>query len=276
MEEMIDVDSIVRIETLPKVFYQLDQIKETILPKIEELKTLECTEDNKKEIKKYRSEVNNLKNILETKRKAIKRAILEPYETFDTYYTQNVKNVLEDGLNALDEKIQNVETEQLNKKASSIFDFFEEWVKYYHLENIVKFEDLHIKITLSASEKSLKSQIKESLEKISNDMECISSEENRDAIFYEYQRNGYDYTKAKLVAKERQKSIDYISGCLNIKQEQEQQEQEVVEKVEEVITPIEIETEFVEFKMRVIGTKEELQKLIAFFTNSKLNYEIIE
>lgn len=276
MEEKFDIDSLIKIETLPKVFYQIDTIRDTILPKIEELKQLKCEdEDDKKELKKYRAEVNKLLNTLEDKRKAIKTAILEPYESFETYYTQNVKNVLKDGLNALDEKIKIVEQDMLYEKQLELKDFFKEWLEYYHLENIIKFEDLPIKINLSASLTSLKKQVKEFLEKVSFDMECISSEEFRSEVLYEYINNGYDYTKAKLKVKERLENLQSVSTWQDNMAEKVKVEQEVVEKVEEIIAPVEVE-EYHEITIKFKIMKEELKLLNEFIHDYNIEYEIVE
>lgn len=276
MKQEIDIDSLVRIETLPKVFYQLDTIKEQILPKIEELKNLECyDEEDKKELKKYRSEVNKLLNTLETKRKAIKTAILEPYCAYETYYTQNVKSLLEDGLNALDEKIKRVEEDMIDEKTLELKDFFNEWVEYYHLENIVNFDKLPIKINLSTSMTNLKNQIKDFLEKVSFDMECISSEEFRSEVLYEYINNGYDYTKAKLKVKERLENMQSVSTWQDNMAEKVKVEQEVIDKVDEIIAPIELE-EKQDLTIKFSITKSEIKELNEFLKERNFEYEILE
>ena len=60
MENKIDVNEIVRIETMPKVFSQLEQIGAFIDEQIKDIDILECTEENKQEVKQRRTEINNI------------------------------------------------------------------------------------------------------------------------------------------------------------------------------------------------------------------------
>ena len=75
----IDINSIVRIETMPKVFSQLEKIGAFIDEQTKDIDTLECTEENKQEVKKRRTEINNTLKLLDDKRKEIKSTLLEPY-----------------------------------------------------------------------------------------------------------------------------------------------------------------------------------------------------
>ena len=67
-EEKIDVNEIVKIEQMPKVFSQLEKIGEIIKKKTSDLDKLECTEANKQEVKKRRTEINNTLALLEAKK----------------------------------------------------------------------------------------------------------------------------------------------------------------------------------------------------------------
>lgn len=92
MEEKLNLNEIVKIEQMPKVFEQLELIGEFIDNQLKDLDKLECTEKNKQDVKSRRTEISNTLNLLEDKRKEIKNKINEPYETFNKKYRRNNKN----------------------------------------------------------------------------------------------------------------------------------------------------------------------------------------
>ena len=85
-EENIGINEIVKIEQMPIVFEQLEKIGALIEKSTKDLDKLECTEENKQEVKKRRTEINNTLKVLEDRRKEIKTTLLEPYETFNEKY----------------------------------------------------------------------------------------------------------------------------------------------------------------------------------------------
>ena len=206
MEQTLDVNEIVEIKQLPEIYQQLDKVNELIVEKtknidetLKELSKLsdEEQEEKKQEIKKYRTYLNSMKSELENKRKEIKKAIQKPYDEFDNIYKDKALNVLDEGINKLSSVIGDIEQKQLQKKYDELTLFFNEYQTFYHIENLVSFADLHIKINLSTSLESLKKQIIEFCEKISNDMIAISSEEFSNEILFEYKENGFDYQAVK-------------------------------------------------------------------------------
>lgn len=274
MMDDINIDNVIRIETMPKVFYQLEIIGNELNKTLKDIESFECDEQTKQDIKKTKANITKFKNLMEDKRKTIKKELLKDYEVFNEKYENEIKNKLINTEQILNEKIKNVEYEQIKEKTSILFDFYKEWVEYYHLEGIVPFERIPIKITLSASEKSLKEQIKTFLEKVSFDMECISSEEFRSEVLYEYVNNGYDYTKAKLKVKERLETMQSVSTWQDNMAEKVKVEEEIIEKVDEIVKPIVIETQEITIKFTLM--REEIRELNEFLKEHNFEYEILE
>ena len=96
MDEL-KLDNLITIEQMPKIFSQLEEIGNWVDNGIAELhlNNLVCTEDNKKKIKETRTNIRKISNTLETRRKEIKKQILEPYEIFNQKYDELVKNKLD-------------------------------------------------------------------------------------------------------------------------------------------------------------------------------------
>lgn len=268
----IEINEIVRLETLPKVFYQLEQLGLMIDESLKDLDEVQ-TKD-KAEIKKRRTEINNLNTLMEDKRKEIKKQILEPYEQFNQKYEEQIKSKLIYASGVLKEKIDELENKEKLEKEEVLREFANEYIEKYGLMDFVSFENLNINITLSASEKSLKEAIKGKLDSIHNDVQLIVLEEFKDEIMYEY-KNTLDFAKAKLTVVERHRLIDKMKEITNELEEAKNEEEKIVEKVEEVIAPVEIEEESNQFTVsfKVIGTKEQIIKIREFMKELGVSYE---
>jgi hypothetical protein len=281
-EEKIDVNEIVKIEQMPKVFSQLEKIGEIIKKKTSDLDKLECTEANKQEVKSRRTEINNTLALLEAKKKEIKNKLLEPYNVFEEKYNKECKEKLQNASSILTEKINTIEVQQKLEKEQELREFADEYFNHYMIKGVVKFEDIGLNITLSASIKSLKEQIKAFCERISNDLIMIDLEEYKDEIVIEYLKN-LDFAKSKILVIERHRQLEKIKKREEELKAQQEQEQEVVEKVEEVVEeikpPVEIidvETQEVEeiftATFTVKTTKTKLKALKNFMESEEIEY----
>ena len=289
MEE-INVNEIVEIKQLPEIYQQLDKVNKIVVDKTKDIEEIlqelsklseEEQEEKKQDIKKYRTYLNSMKTDLENKRKEIKKAIQKPYDEFESIYKDKALNVLDKGIDKLTNTINHIESTQLQKKREELISFFDNYTEFYHIGDIVSFDDLPIKINLSTSLESLKKQIIAFCEKVSNDMIAISSEEFRDEILLEYQNNGFDYTKAKITIINKHEMLE------KIKQQQEQvqveirQETTVVENVNTLCSaPVEIKEEkpeendeIIEVSFTIKTTKDKILKLKDYLKEMEIDYE---
>ena len=273
MNKEIDINEIIKIEQMPVVFEQLEKIGKFIEETTKDIETLECTEENKQEVKKRRTEINNTLTLLEDKRKEIKNKLLEPYEIFNQKYEEECKDKLQNASNFLKQKIDIIEDYQKAEKYQELLDFFFQYRETYHLD-FIEFQDLGLNITLSASMKSLKDQIKDFCERVDKDIQLIQTDENKDKLMLEYRRNGFDYQKAKLTLIEEQKQLEELRQQIEEKQEVEKQEEQIAEKVE-VIAPKEIITdeELLEVSFTIKTSKDKIKLLKQFMESNGIEYE---
>lgn len=281
-EEKIDVNEIVKIEQMPKVFSQLEKIGEIIKKKTSDLDKLECTEANKQEVKSRRTEINNTLALLEAKKKEIKNKLLEPYNVFEEKYNKECKEKLQNASSILTEKINSIEIQQKLEKEQELREFADEYFSHYMIKDVVKFEDIGLNITLSASIKSLKEQTKAFCERISNDLKLIDLEEYKDEIVIEYLKN-LDFAKSKMLVIERHRQLEEIKKREEELKAQQEQEQEVVEKVEEVVEEIKPPVEIIDVEAQEVEevftatftvktTKAKLKALKNFMESEEIEY----
>ena len=272
----LKLDNLISIEQMPKIFSQLEEVGKWVDEGIAKLnlQNLVCTEENKKEIKETRTNIRKISNTLETRRKEIKKQILEPYELFNQKYDELVKNKLDKIDNELGQAIEEIEINQRTEKIVQLRFFFENYVEEYHLKDIIKFEDVGLNITLSASISSLKEQIKEFVEKVNNDINAINSCEDKEELLYEYKNNGFDYSKATIIVNERKKALEQAKQQLDTKQECNVKEQENVKKVEILVEePVKIEEEKYTVAFEIVATREQILELKEWLKEKGIEYK---
>lgn len=285
----ININELVKVEQMAVVKQQLDVVREEIKKKVdtipEVLEEFSKLDSKKQEIKKYRTYLSFIQKQLEDKRKEIKKEINKPYDEFNTYYENNVKVLLTNGINQLDTTISDIEKKQINEKQVEIEEFIKEHILSNHLESIVDVVDVieyaNLKINLSTSIKSLKESALSFISKVADEVKLIDLEETPSNLLYEYQQNGYDLTKAKLTLIERQKEIEELTKQREKEVEEIKQEEVIEEQIEEIITPpVEIneekETELVKSAFEVECTIDDLIAIKKLFEDRNIKYRNIE
>lgn len=280
MEETLNVQELIKLESLPKIFYQLEEIGKRVDIALNGIEDMVCDEENKKEVKKRKQEITSFKNMMEDRRKQIKNQIMEKYNEFNDKYESEIKTKLVNAENILNEKVFTIENQQKLDKENELRTFAEQWFVSKGIENIVKFEDIKLNITLTASIKSLKEQVLNFVDRIFNDIKLIELEEYRDEIMFEYKQT-LDFTNSKLKVVERHKEIEYMQQLQKKVEEEQKQNDIVVQKVEETIkeveeitTPKEIieEDEVIIVTFTIKDTKEKIIKVRDFMKENNICY----
>ena len=277
MEEKLNLNEIVKIEQMPKVFEQLELIGEFIDNQLKDLDKLECTEDNKQEVKNRRTEISNTLNLLEDKRKEIKNKINEPYEAFNKKYEETTKLKLQNAYKTLTEKINKIEYEQKTVKKNKIESYFQEYCEFLKID-FVKFEQLNLNITLSISDKKLQEQTKEFLDKVNDDLALIASQEHKEEILIEYKKN-LNVSLAITTVVNRYKELEEIRKRQEEQQTQKDIEIENVERVGKILNVptkeiIEADREEIyEMTFKVRASKSKLKELKNYLENGGYDYE---
>lgn len=268
-EKNIDINEIMKISQMPIVFEQLEKIGSLIDESTKDLDKLECTEENKQEVKKRRTEINNTLKVLEDRRKEIKSKLLEPYETFNEKYENECKTKLENASGLLKNKIDTIESQQLEEKQKELKEFAEQYLEEFNIKGFIEYEDIPINITLSASMKSLKEQIVTFIEKVDSDLKLIGMEEYKEEILIEYNRT-LDFVDSKTKVLERHRQLEELKKQQEEIHNKMQEEEKVAKKVEEVI---EIPEEIIEIQFTIKTTKNKAKKVKDFLLAEGIEYE---
>ena len=272
-------NELIVVKQLPIIQERLKELSTEIDKKVENVKSLICTEETVKEVKQVRADMNKEFKDLEVQRKLVKEQVLAPYMQFEDIYKQYVSDKYKNADIELKNKVDSIENELKTKKEQEIKDYFEEY-KIANNIDFITYGQARINVTLSASIKSLKEQAKQFIDKIVDDLKLIETQEHKTEILVEYKQT-LNVAQAITSVTNRFKAIEEEKK--KIEQEKELQKfvvdtakesdkyseqiilnsPSVEEKIEEILT----------LKFTVRGTRTKLRELKQFLESGGYDYE---
>ncbi|MCI6496650.1 MAG: DUF1351 domain-containing protein [Anaeromassilibacillus sp.] len=268
----------VTIQSLPQIAESLKELKSKIEERTAIASQVVVTEENLKEIKKLRAELNKEFAAAETDRKALLKQISEPIDSFKKTYDEFVAQPYKKADSDLKSKIDTVTAALIDEKSEKLKVYFEEYASEFKVD-FVKFENLPIKVTQSESMSSLKNKVNEYVNKTVEDVEAIKNlpEDEQPEVMAEYKKHLNlsvvlaEYHERKRRAAEEKKRLEE-------RREQAQQETVRIERVMEtapVIVPAEPPKDEKVYRttFRVCGTKSQLLKLREFLKENDIKWE---
>lgn len=182
-------DELILVKQLPVIEEHLLSLAGAIDQQVDAALSLACTESTVKDVKRVRADLNKQFTALEEQRKAVKAAVLGPYEQFQQVYDKCVSTKFKLADENLKNKINDVEDVLRDQKEANIREYYIEKAASLHIsETEIPFERASIKITLSASEKSLRDACDTFLNRIAEDLAMIEQQEYRDEILVAFRQ----------------------------------------------------------------------------------------
>lgn len=189
-EEMIIVEDnpdLIVINQLPIISEQLDKVKDEIKRRTAFADTVTVSEENRQEIKKIRAAMNAEKSRLDEVYKKALEAVIAPIQVVQDKYKDCV-GLYTKANSQLKAKIDVIEDGLKLEKENSVKEYFEELVTAKKID-FISFERLGLKITLSVSEKKLKEQVNNIVERVATDLKAIDIQEDKEEILVEYKKH---------------------------------------------------------------------------------------
>ena len=277
-------NELIRVVQLPVIEEQLRAMKEQVDQKVADALSLVCTDETLSTVKDVRASLNKDFKALEEQRKAVKKAVMGPYEAFEKVYKECVSDAFNHADYELKGKIADVENAIKGACEVEMRTYFSEVAAAAHVEWL-KYEWAGVKVDMaSARQKShakLREQIAAFVVRVSQDVTTISGMEDAEEIMAEY-RQCLDLGRALGTVQERHQRIeDERRGAEERKAAMEAQ-QAAVEKVDAAAPPtafeppvaVPVEPEKVyKCSFTVRATKEQLRKLKEFMFKEGIRYE---
>lgn len=233
-EEMIIVEDnpdLIVINQLPIISEQLDKVKDEIKRRTAFADTVTVSEENRQEIKKIRAAMNAEKSRLDEVYKKALEAVIAPIQVVQDKYKDCV-GLYTKANSQLKAKIDVIEDGLKLEKENSVKEYFEELVTAKKID-FISFERLGLKITLSVSEKKLKEQVNNIVERVATDLKAIEIQENKEEILVEYKKS-LNVSEAVSIVDARHKAIQAEKERKAKQAEQRARELAAVKAVEDV------------------------------------------
>lgn len=276
-------DNLIVVSQLPVITQHLNLVAEEIKQKTETAKSLVCTADTLKAVKATRAELNKDFNSLEEMRKAVKTAVMAPYNEFEGIYKACVTDAFREADGVLKAKIAEVEDSLKSEKEEAVRAYFDEYKTVCDVQ-FLQLEDAKITITKSASLKSLKEDCKKFIEKVVSELNYIVKTYPVDAteMIYEYKHSlSLDYAIGAV--NRRKTALKQEAEALKLAQSKQQEAAAHAAEVEQLAAPTVSNSEMVEAQpekekvyqlvFKVWGTKEQLKTLKKFLKDGGYQYE---
>lgn len=284
-------NELIVVKQLPIIQERLKELSTEIDKKVENAKSLICTEETVKEVKQVRADLNKDFKDLEMQRKLVKEQVLAPYMQFEEIYKQYVSDKYKNADIELKNKVDSIENELKNRKEQEIRDYFEEYKTANNID-FIAYEQARINVTLSASIKSLKEQAKQFIDKIVDDLKLIETQEHKTEILVEYKQtlnvsqaitSVTNRFKAIEEEKKRQEELKHrqMEKAQRIAEQNIKMQEEATKKAlnnfvapEVLQTPVEEkQEEILTLKFTVKGTRTKLKELKQFLESGGYDYE---
>ena len=270
----------VAVESLLKITESLANCKEEIEQRTAAASLMAVSEENLKEVKKYRASLNKEFIEKEEAKKALLKEISKPIEDFKKAYDECVAQPYKKADSDLKSKIDTVTAALIDEKSEKVKEYFEEYAAEFKVD-FVKFESLPIKVTQSESMTSLKNKVNDYVNKVVEDVEAIKNlpEDEQPEVMAEYKKR-LNLSVVLAEYHERKRRAEEEKAQLEARREQAKQETVRIERVMEtapVIVPAEPKEEKIyRTTFRVCGTKEQLIKLREFLKEERITWETVK
>lgn len=279
-KEEIVMKEIIEVTQLPIIKQNLLSAKETVINRINAVKDMAITEDTRKEAKAVRAVLNKEKAEFDSQLKAVKSAVMQPYEDLLVTYNDCITKPYTEADNIFKTKISEIENGLKSNKAKEVEEYFNEYAVSLNLD-FVKFSEVPINITLNSSMKSLRTTVKDFLDGISEQMESLLSMDSKEELFAEYKSNGYNLALAITTVDNRHKKIESERAKVAEAIEHKNQAESAAKKVtgiitNEVATPVveKVENEKIATLIfKVTATIPKLRELKKFLEEGDYIYE---
>lgn len=286
-------NDLIIVKQLPVIEDQLRQVKENIENRVQFALSLACTEETYKEVKRERAALAKEYKALEDRRKEVKNAILAPYLKFEELYKSCAGDIYADADAKLKKRINEVEDGIKKEKFDEIHSYFLEYCKSKDVD-FITFKDTGINVTMSDSKKSLKERCAAFVDRITEELALIETQEHKEEILVEYKKS-LNVAQAITNVSARHRAIEeerQRREALELEKANRIESQKKVEAVmesvakeieipEPVTAPMEASTKtstdetVFSTSFRVLGTIEQLKALKKFLTEGGYTYEQI-
>lgn len=276
------MNELIKVTQLPIIEERLLAAKEFVDNTVADAMALVCTEETVQAVKATRAELNKQFGELEEQRKAVKAAVLDPYNRFETIYRECVSNAFKRADADLKQKINDVEGAMKRECEAGLREYFTELCMAHNID-FLSFEQTGVVVSMADAKaktqppKKLREQLAQFVARVEQDVALISSMDDADEIMVSYKIR-LNVAEAVGFVQERHRCIEAERAARAARDEAQARVAEAVKKVEALSPPVEKAPEpepepVVRCRFTVTATKTQLKKLKEFMNAEGIKYE---
>lgn len=269
------------IKALEPIKFNFEQLKQEITTKVENYKNIVYTEENIKEAKTDRANLNKLAKALNDEKIRVKNIVLEPYVPFEKQCLELIELVKVASDNA-DTQIKKFEQNKKDEKLKQIVAFFGKSVEEY--AELIDFDKIYNEKWLNATYKmeQIEKEILHIIAKTKTDLAVIDTQfqdENINKIVKtEYFNQISDVNVLILAILKGNQTVEQTKKLEELKQKESLSKniQNVSDNTKNITTIpqsiTESEQKTIQLDFRVWVTKEQMSKLKEFLIENNIKY----
>ena len=236
-------NALIEVQQLPIIAERLYQVKQQIEDAVLEAESMICTPDTIQAVKAYRADLRKQFDALEDQRKAVKTAVLAPYNEFEAVYRECVTEPMRRGDAALKTKVDGFE--------SALKAQCEEELKLYFAE-VCQAENIDflswptacqlggIKISMADATAKTPKKLREAIDavvsRVADDERQIAMMDDPAEIMTEYKRT-FNVGVAVAAVQDRRRRIAEEQNAQEARSRAQEVQETVIAKVDAVAPP---------------------------------------
>lgn len=235
MEELkLEIISPNEGQFLKKIGWNKDEIKKAVISITKQYKGLAYTEEQLQEAKKDRAMLNAMKKDISDRRIQVKKALLEPYDVFESE-VKEVVALIDEPIEMIGKQIEAYEDKVRDEKNTALAQFFSENIG--ELSDVVSYDRIFNPkwLNKTASLSSCKAEIQKIIDDINTDLAAIiSSVDEKYQVFAKdyYLQHGFNLSKALGEANRIQEMDKKAEADRKAREEAERQREEARKEAE--------------------------------------------
>lgn len=254
---MKEKQELIIVRQLPVIEEHLKNLSKEIDEKVDKATSLVVNDETVKEVKKVKANLNKDFKDLESKRKQVKEIVEKPYKDFEKVYKEYVSDKFKNADNTLKERIAVVENTLKLETKEKLERYFNEYAISKEIE-FLTFEKANFKINLDLRTekgeltKKAKDMVIGFIDRISNDIKTIETQEYKEEILIEYKKT-LDLNNSIQEVTERHKQLEQQKVAKEEQKVAKITDEEMLNKIDSLSAPRVEEKELLEgaFVVRV-------------------------
>lgn len=287
MSEQLSNTNLIQVVQLPVIEERLRSMKETVEQQTSAAMALVCTDETLAQVRAVRADLNKTFSDLEEQRKAVKKAVMGPYDAFEEVYKECISGPFKKADAELKKKVSEVEDGIKAECESKMREYFAELCTAERVDWL-KFEWVGLKIDLATARQKSHSKLREQIAGfvvgVAQAVNTISKMEGAEEIMAEY-RQCLDMGRAIGIVQDRHQRIEEERQAAEARRAAQEAQAAAVQKVEAVAPPTVLEPpvaapaphqedeKVYKCSFTVHATKAQLKRLKDFMMQEGIRYE---